>query len=355
VVLAYGAGPDPMVAAATRRSVKIAAPDEVGISFLGAGNFARGVLLPAVKRSLKTSLVGVSAATGVSARNTADQFGFAYATGDLEELFGDPNAHCIFIATRHNLHAGLAAEALRRGKAVFVEKPLALTEQDLSQVVAAAEATGGLLMVGYNRRFAPVAQDVKAYFSGRSGPMTILYRINAGQLAAGHWAMDGVEGGGRVIGEVCHFVDFVQFLTNSLPARVCSASVGQSRKAGFVDDSVAVSIKMADGSIASILYAASGDPSAPKEKIEVFCDRRIAVIDDFKTAELLTDGKKVIAGSRNQDKGHRAEVAAFLDAVRRGGEAPIALASLAATSSACFAINECARSGAPTDVVGPVP
>jgi predicted dehydrogenase len=285
VVLEY-----PM-ASLTPTSVKAARPlavsrdGELGISFIGAGNFARGVLLPAVKRESRIRLLGVATATGISAKNTASQFGFAYASTSYEQLLEDEGAQVVFIATRHNNHAQLAAEALRRGKAVFVEKPLAITEEGLGEVASAQTQTGGLLMVGYNRRFAPLAQEVKQRLASRTGPMTILYRVNAGELPAGHWSHDPAEGGGRVIGEVCHFVDFIQFLTDSLPVRVSAEAVPLNSGAGFLDDSVSIIIGMADGSIASILYVASGDPTVPKERIEIFCDKSVASIEDFKSGQ----------------------------------------------------------------------
>src|SRR5262249_16918357 len=180
----------------------------------------------------------------ISARNTAEQFGFSYSTTEYEEIFKEPGSHCVFIATRHDLHAGLAVEALRRGKAVFVEKPLAINAEELGLVAAAAQESGGLLMVGYNRRFAPLAKQIKGQLGARAGPMTIMYRVNAGQLPAEHWSLNASEGGGRIIGEVCHFIDFIQCLTDALPARICAEDVGSNRAAGFVDDSVTISMRM---------------------------------------------------------------------------------------------------------------
>lgn len=346
VVLEY-----PM-ASLTPTSVKAARPlavsrdGELGISFIGAGNFARGVLLPAVKRESRIRLLGVATATGISAKNTASQFGFAYASTSYEQLLEDEGAQVVFIATRHNNHAQLAAEALRRGKAVFVEKPLAITEEGLGEVASAQTQTGGLLMVGYNRRFAPLAQEVKQRLASRTGPMTILYRVNAGELPAGHWSHDPAEGGGRVIGEVCHFVDFIQFLTDSLPVRVSAEAVPLNSGAGFLDDSVSIIIGMADGSIASILYVASGDPTVPKERIEIFCDKSVASIEDFKSGQFTCKGKRKKLGGSMQDKGHSAEISAFLAAARQGADSPISVASLVATTLCTFAINESAASGA---------
>ena len=322
------------------------ASDKLGVGFIGAGNFSRGVLLPIVKRSAKIKLIGVATATGISARNAAGQFGFARPTTDYEEILASEETQAVFIATRHDLHARLAAEALKRGKAVFVEKPLATNKDGLREVVEAARETGGLLTVGYNRRFAPIAREVKEKFHSRSGPMTIVYRVNAGQLPADHWSHDAAEGGGRIIGEACHFIDFVQYLTGALPARVCAEGVASKRTADYVDDSVVISMSMTDGSIASIIYTASGDKSVAKEQVEIFCDRSVASIDDFKSGAFTRDGKRVKLGGGNQDKGHAAEISAFFEAARGRTEAPISLESLVATSLASFAVIESTKDGA---------
>ncbi|HSE97102.1 MAG TPA: bi-domain-containing oxidoreductase, partial [Blastocatellia bacterium] len=318
---------------------------QLGISFIGAGNFARGVLLPIVRMSAGVKMAGVATATGVSASNTAEQFGFSYSTTDYSRILDDDQSDCVFIATRHDTHAMLAAEALRRGKSVFVEKPLATTIEGLREVVDAARASKGILMVGFNRRYAPLAAQIKKMLSDRRGPMTITYRVNTGQFPSGHWSLDETEGGGRVIGEVCHFIDFIQFLTDSLPASISAEAVPHARVAGFEDDSCVISLGMKDGSIASIIYTASGDGSVPKERAEIFCDRSVALIEDFKTGEFTRGGRKTKLGGNVQDKGHAAEIGAFLDAVRGGEQSLITLESLISTSLTCFAILESARAG----------
>ena len=175
--------------------------------------------------------------------------------------------------------------------------------------------------------------------------MTIIYRVNAGQVPPEHWTHDQSEGGGRIIGEACHFVDFVSFLTDALPARVSAAAVPKTQRAGYVDDSTVVSMTMTDGSIASIIYTASGDPTVPKEQVEVFCERMVATLDDFKSGAFVAGRKRARLGGGAQDKGHAAEIAAFFDAVRGRATAPISLQSLAATTLATFAIVESAKSG----------
>lgn len=343
VVLEYP-NAEQQAAPVTKLRAAIVASGELGVSFIGAGNFARGVLLPIVKRAAKVQLAGIGAATGLSAKSAAEQFGFSYSTTDYRKILEDDKSQVVFVATRHDSHAQLAAEALRRDKHVFVEKPLAITEQGLREVIAAARDSNGLLMVGYNRRFAPIARDIKERFRNRSGPMTILYRVNAGQLPRDHWTHDAAEGGGRIIGEVCHFIDFIQYLTGALPVRVSAGQVSQTPGAGLIDDSAVASITMSDGSIATIVYAASGDSSVAKERVEIFCGGSLATIDDFKNGSFVRGGKRAKLGGSAQDKGHAAEIGAFLEAARGLAGAPVELESLAATTLTSFAIVESARS-----------
>lgn len=339
VVLDYGE-PDRPPPPAVVRTSGLNRPGELGVSFVGAGNFARGVLLPILKRSTGVRLVGVSAATGLSAKNTASQFGFAYAGSGFEEILDDEQSQIVVVATRHDLHAELAALALERGKSVFVEKPLAIDRAGLDQVSAAARNCDGLLMAGFNRRFAPIAAEIKRRLEGRSTPMTICYRVNAGGLPADHWTLDPDEGGGRIIGEVCHFVDFVGYLTDALPVRVSASFAARSVQSDWVDDSAILTLELSDGSVASVVYAASGDPTVEKERVEVFCGRSYALIDDFKSAVFARDRKVDKLGSGRQDKGHAAEIEAFLTAVRTGGAPPISLESQIATTATCLAAVE---------------
>jgi predicted dehydrogenase len=278
----------------------------------------------------------------LSANTTARQFEFSYSTTDYLQILDDRDIDCVFIATRHDSHARIAAESLKRGKAVFLEKPLAIDFDGLREVASAARQHGGVLLVGYNRRFAPIARQVKDWLKGRAGPMTIVYRVNAGRLPPDHWSLDPKIGGGRIIGEVCHFVDFIQYLTGELPARVVTVPVAQS--AGTAADGASISLGMSNGSIASIIYASSGDASSGKERVEIFCDGKSIVIDDFKTAEMAGGRDRAKSGGRTQKKGHVEEISAFFDAVKEGG-APISLESMIATSLTTFAAVESARSG----------
>jgi len=322
---------------------KVATGGQIGVGFIGAGNFARGVLLPLLARSGNVKLIGVASATGVSGKNTAEQFGFEYSTSDYNEVVDDPGTACVFVATRHDAHARIAADCMKRGKSVYLEKPLAISEESLREVVACASSAAGHLFVGYNRRFSPLGVEVKKRIAGRSGSMAIMYRINAGRLPADHWALDPDQGGGRILGECCHFVDFVQFLTDSAPVMVSAEGIPASKPSGAVDDSCTISLRMADGSIASIVYYASGDPALGKERVEVYSEGSIATIEDFHSGAFIRAGKSSKLGSGRNDKGHAAEISAFLDVVSGKCDSPFSLESLAATTLATLAVNESLR------------
>jgi len=348
VVLAYSEAPGLLSTRVVNTGIRKRAEGKIGIGFIGAGNFARGVQLPIIARLDDVKLTGVASATGVSGKNTAEQFGFGYSTSDYREILDDPETHCVFVATRHDSHAEIAAQSLRHGKSVFVEKPLAITEEGLREVLDCASASAGQLFVGYNRRFSPLAVEIKKRLAGRTGSMSVVYRVNAGHLAADHWSYDPERGGGRVVGEVCHFVDFVQFLTDSMPLRV--SAEGVSIGPASLDDSCAISLRMADGSIASISYYASGNQSVPKERVEIYCDGSVATIDDFREGEYNSSGKSAKLGGGRQDKGHGVEVAAFLEVTAGKSESPFTLQSLAATTLATFAINDSVRTSEPRPI-----
>ena len=345
----------------------------IGIGFIGAGSFARKFLIPLLAKHPHARLVGVATATGISGQHTAEKFGFAYSTGDYRQILEDPDVHCVFIATRHNLHASLAAEALRAGKAVFVEKPLALNLEQLREVVEAyqgvtqmtqhgEETRGGgdrknhpltlsppLLVVGYNRRFAPLTGEVRDFFAGRAEPMAIHCRVNAGFIESKHWVHDPEEGGGRILGEVCHFIDLVAYLVGA-PIRTVYA-VGMDNIGRYHDDNVGITLTFADGSVGNILYLANGDTALPKERIEVFCQGATAVLDDFRRLELYRGGRRRVKKSA-QDKGHRAEVVAFVEAIRGGKEVQTLFDGCIHSTAATLTVMESLRQGRQLEVHG---
>jgi predicted dehydrogenase len=317
--------------------------DEQGIGFIGAGSFGKTVLLPRFARLKGVRLTGIATATGASARATGQRYRFGYCTTEPEKLIGDPETRAVVITTRHGSHASLTARALHAGKSVFVEKPLALTEEDLLDVIAAQKESGQVLCVGFNRRFSPLAVEMKQALAG-SGQIAIQYRINAGAIPADHWIHDPEQGGGRMIGEACHFIDFCQFLTDDPPVEVYAQSIGGLGAA--THDTVAITIRFAGGSIASINYFANGDRALPKENIEVYGGGVIAILDDFRALSVLSGGKRDDRKVRGQEKGFDEEVEAFARAVREQ-TLPISMESLAYTTRASFAVEESLRTGRP--------
>jgi predicted dehydrogenase len=332
VLLTYPAAPalmagEKMDQPALKRSAGAGAVVKLGI--LGAGNFATAVMLPAIKRVAELELIGIASASGASAQDAANRFGFQYASGDEARIFDDPKIEVVAVLTRHHLHARQVCAALAAGKHVFCEKPLAVTEGELQDIETALRDNQGknLLMVGFNRRFAPLAVQMAAFLAGRQEPLIAHYRVNAGMLPSTHWLHDPAQGGGRIIGEGCHFIDFLTFLVG-LPPSVVRAD-GLPDVGGYQEDNVVISFSYPDGSLGTLTYLANGDRSFPKERVEVFCGGRVAVLDDFRSLELVYHGKRQVDRSRlRQDKGHRAEWQAFAAAISSGGEPPIPYAHL---------------------------
>ena len=250
----------------------------------------------------------------------------------------------IVIATRHGSHAELAKLALERGKHVFVEKPLALNDAELDGVLDTALRSEGQLMVGFNRRFSPLALSAKETFANRQSPLSIVYRVNAGRIPHDHWIHDPVEGGGRIIGEVCHFVDLMQFITGSAPDTVYAESGGNVGGEDAVD-SVFITLRFADGSRGVIAYLAEGDNALPKEHIEIFGEGKVFVIEDFRAARLYTGGREKRERLRRPDKGQAEETRAVCAVVAQGKRAPITLQELEATTRATFRIKDSLRTG----------
>jgi predicted dehydrogenase len=260
--------------------------------------------------------------------------------------------NAVVIGTRHDLHGALVAEALEAGKHVFVEKPLCLTEEDLDRIVSIYEAKApeGLhLMAGFNRRFSSHTDRAGEFFKDRKNPLVMMYRVNAGPLPAEHWAQDPEFGGGRIIGEACHFVDTMQSLCGAAPVSVHGRRIGR-HDSGIVDDQSLFSFAFADGSIGTVVYAAGGDPALAKERFEVFGDGKSLVMDDFTVTEFYADGRKTAFKSGRQDKGFRAEMTRWAQSVVRG-EAPVmSFGQIQAVTRACILAVRSLRTGQVYDV-----
>jgi predicted dehydrogenase/threonine dehydrogenase-like Zn-dependent dehydrogenase len=329
------------------------------VGMLGAGNFALNTLLPAMRRVPGIRFEGICSASGVSARHAGKKFGFRYCTTDADALLRDEAINTAVIVTRHHQHSAQVLAALQAGKHVFCEKPLAINEAQLRDVVhalmseqSAPEALDNerpLLFVGYNRRFAPLSGALHDFVRQSGEPLLLHYRINAGPIPLDHWVQDLAQGGGRIIGEVCHFVDFLIFLSQSLPVRVTAR--GLPNEGRYRDDNVALTLEFADGSLGVITYIASGDKSFPKERLEVFGGGAVAVLDDFRSLEMVRQGHRVVKRSRlRKDKGHRGEWQAFVSALESGGAWPIPFLELVATTLTTLRAVESLHVGKPIDV-----
>lgn len=321
----------------------------IRVGVIGAGKFAQTYLLPHL-RGPGVHLLTVATATASSASHGARKFGFREASCDAEAVVTDPRTNCVLIATRHDSHARLAAGALRAGKTVFVEKPLALSEEELGWVAAAAGETRGRLLVGFNRRFSLFAQRTREFFTPHQGPLVMTYRVNAAPLPANHWIYDPVEGGGRIRSEVCHFIDLLQFLAGALPVRVYAEGVGGSRGPGQDDENVHVSVHFADGSIGTITYTTAGDSRVARERVEVFGDQAVAEINNFRTAQFHRRHRTHRLWRLQQDMGYRGEMEAFLRAVATGGPMPIPLEEILASSLATLRVLDSLAQRRPVEV-----
>ncbi len=337
--------------AAAPREEKAAAPPKAkgafGIGVIGAGNYVQGTLLPIFRGMRGVELVLVTDADGLTAGNVARKFGFRGTAQGAEAVMGDARADLVIIGTRHDSHAELAARALAAGRDVHVEKPLCLGAGELAAVVEAQERSGRRLTVGFNRRFAPAPVAARDFLAGAAGPRLLLCRVNAGALPADHWTLDPEIGGGRILGEACHFVDLLSFLVGERPARVQAAAgrkSGAARDVRAVED-VAVSIEFSGGSAASLVYSSGGDSSVAKEYVEVTAGGRHVVIDDFRSVTLAHRGRSKRRNIRPQDKGQEAMLAAEIDAVRSGGKPPIPFAEILDSTLATLAILEALRAG----------
>jgi predicted dehydrogenase len=316
------------------------APDtsHVTLGVLGAGLFANATLLPAIKGNSAIQLVGIASAGGLHAQHSGKKFGFQYACSSDDEIINDPKINTIAILTRHDSHAELVVKALQAGKHVFVEKPLSIDAAGLEKVVAAlSEDPKGLLTVGFNRRYAPLAQTLNHFLRKRSEPLYMHYRVNAGYIPLNHWTHDPEQGGGRIIGEGCHFIDFLTFLAGAAPLSVSAVALPDGGK--YHGDNVSMTLTFPDGSIGVVDYLANGDKSFPKERCEVFCGGQIAVLDDFRRLEMVENGRrKTVRGA--QDKGWKGEWVAFAAALRAGGQPPIPYEQLIGVTRASFAAVE---------------
>src|SRR6266540_4057926 len=330
----------------------------VKLGVLGAGLYANATLLPVIKNNKDFELIGIASSGGLHAQHSGKKFGFQYATSSEDEIINDPNINTIAILTRHDSHAGLVVKALKAGKHVFVEKPLAINSNQLSVISRQLLKTDHcLLITGFNRRFSPLAQNLKSQIANRQhlhrtqvqvSSIYAHYRVNAGYIPLNHWTQDPSLGGGRIIGEACHFVDLITFLVGAPPVSVTAHALPDNGK--YREDNVSMTFTFPDGSIGVVDYLANGDKSFPKERVEVFCAGQIAVLDDFVFLRTVKNGKKKeIKGAQN--KGWVDEWKVFAKAIREGSEPPIPYEQLIGVTKSTFAAVESVRIGSKVEIL----
>lgn len=313
------------------------------LGVIGAGGYVPAMLLPHFKTE-GVEFRSIATASGISAHDVGKRFGFAYAVSSAEEVLDDANVNLVVIGTRHDLHAELARKALERNKHVFVEKPLALNDEQLDAVLDAAGTSTGRLMVGFNRRFSPLAQRAKEFFNDRDTPLSMLYRVNAGRIPKEHWTQNADEGGGRIVGEVCHFIDLMQFIAGAPPVSVFAESISAKASKVVDADSVFITLRFADGSNGAVAYLSEGDKGLAKERLEIFGAGRVFVLDDFRRATLYKDSREEQVVLKTQDKGQQSEVREICK-----GNA-ISLDELAATTRATFRVLDSLRERRPFEI-----
>jgi predicted dehydrogenase/threonine dehydrogenase-like Zn-dependent dehydrogenase len=326
-----------------------AAGTAVGIGVIGAGSFAQKFLIPFAREH--GPLIALADARGATAKSAGEKFVFRSISSDAQDVLADPAVNTVFIATRHNTHGELVLKALEADKNVYVEKPLTIYEEDLALIADACRRhPARRLQVGFNRRFAPLGRQARELFQGLAEPIMINYRVNAGFILKDHW-IQTEEGGGRILGEVCHFIDFLQFVTGAHPSRVFAECVSNPNAKARNQDNVIVTVSFLNGSIGVITYLACGDRLLAKERIEIFGGGKTFVINDFRSADVYQNGrlKKIKASG----KGHKEEVDCFVRSVREGRPSAIPLESLLFTTAAAFRVLDSLRTGLPQNVDTP--
>jgi predicted dehydrogenase/threonine dehydrogenase-like Zn-dependent dehydrogenase len=353
IVLNYDEKPGGITRELRRTQIRqmVKGVSEINIGFIGAGNFTKAVLFPSLKKQKDICLKTICTATGMNAGQTAEKEGFASATTDYKELLNDPDINIVFVTTQHNSHARFVKAAIKAGKHVFVEKPLCINREELNELQSVYDSSNQHVLVGFNRRFSPHAKLIRDYFQDRRTPMMVNYRVNAGIIPPDVWIQKPDVGGGRIIGEVCHFIDFASFIIGSRPVEVQAMCVATSNAKLVEQDNVTISIKYGDGSVAQIFYVAVGAEALSKEYCEVFADESVAVMDNFcSTVCMGKRGKKKLKGK--QEKGFTQEITAFLTAVREGGKTPIEFQSIVDTTLCTFAVLESLRTRRSVNLIG---
>lgn len=345
LILTYPAGEAKMEATVVSpvEFVKPVSVPQVVVGVVGAGNFAKITLLPILK-SLGARRKTVADINGVAGAHAARKFGFEQTTNDYKKILNDPEINTVFITTRHDLHARMVIEALKAGKHVHVEKPLCLNRKELSKIKEAyLKAQDRQLLVGFNRRFSPHAQKIRSLVASRTAPICMTWLINAGYIPADMWVQDRAIGGGRIIGEGCHWIDFMRYVVGEPIVSVSATMMGEVRGVGIRDDKMVISLELADGSVGTLQYFANGHRSYPKETFELFCEGKVLHLDNFKKLAGYGWSSFRKMNLFSQDKGHKAEFSGFVKLVADGGEPLIRFNEIENVMLASFAALESAE------------
>jgi predicted dehydrogenase len=312
---------------------------QINISFIGAGSYAQGNLLPNIPETAEVGRVGVLTNTGTTSKRVAEKFNFQFCATEEADVLND-KTNTVFVATRHDSHGPYVLKSLEANKNVFVEKPLCLLESELEAIIEAQSKANKAVMVGFNRRFSPLTTKLKKAIGDH--PMTMIYRINAGAIPGDNWIQDLEIGGGRVLGEVCHFIDYLTYLNGSLPTKVSATALPDANQ---LNDTLNILIQFENGSSGVVGYYANGSKSMTKEYVEVFSAGMSATLDDFKKLTIFGKGKPSKDKLFNQNKGQKEMVAAFVNGLLENGKAPISFEEVVAVTKASFKVLESIKRG----------
>jgi polar amino acid transport system substrate-binding protein len=321
--------------------------NSINVGLIGAGSFAQSYLIPVVK-SWGASLDGVVTSKGITSKNVSDKFKFNFCSSDADDILKKEDINTVFIATPHSSHAELVIKAIKANKNVFVEKPLAINQEQLKSIIETKAESHKPLMVGFNRRFAKISETIKKEFKNIDEPLVINMRINAGLIPKNHWTQQAEIGGGRIVGEVCHFIYLMQYFTDAEPVKVFAESINTGNTKISPEDNIAIVVKFTNGSVGNLTYLANGDKSMPKERIEVFGGGNIGIINDFRDGMFFRNGKTIRL--KSSGKGHKEEITAFLNAVKDGKESPISFRSICLTTLTTFKILDSLYTGLPQQI-----
>lgn len=321
--------------------------EQINVGFIGAGSFAQSYLVPNVK-SWGASLDGVVTSRGITSKNVLDKFKFNFCSTDPEDVLNKADINTVFIATPHISHAELVIACLKAKKKVFVEKPLAMNLAQLKEIAKERSKNPNPIMVGFNRRFAPISLEIKKELQSTSEPFVMNIRVNAGFIPKDHWSQLPQVGGGRIVGEICHFIDLMQFFTDSKPVKVYAESISSNNELITPNDNLAIVVKFNDGSVGNLTYVANGDKSLPKEYIEVYSGGKVGIINDFRNGFIHKEGK--VIKLKSSGKGHKEEVYEFLENMKEGKDSPIGFESLCLTTLTTFKTLDSLSSGLPQKI-----